>query len=102
MSLVMEEFYRNLRSVGVSAVTGEGCEAFEKALEDARQEFRTSYVPFLLEQRRDMEEKRQRVIEEQMRSFERDLDRAKRARDPADGEMGDLEADLRGCSVQER
>merc|ERR1719174_1463046 len=28
MSLVMEEFYANLRSVGVSAVTGQGCDDF--------------------------------------------------------------------------
>merc|ERR1719265_287003 len=66
MSLAMEEFYRNIRSVGVSAVTGEGCTEFESALAEACVEFRTTYVPFLMEQRRDMEEKRQRAVDEEV------------------------------------
>ena len=72
------------RSVGVSAVTGAGCEDFEKAMVDAckelyftsafhcgfeircsHQEFEESYVPFLLEQRRDLEAKRRAAVEEQ-------------------------------------
>ena len=38
MSLAMEEFYKNLRSVGVSAVTGQGCADFEEALAEAAEE----------------------------------------------------------------
>ena len=80
------------RSVGVSAVTGAGCEDFEKAMVEAckelwamgnsqgqaslhprsRQEFEESYVPFLLEQRRDLEAKRRAAVEEQAGNSGRD------------------------------
>lgn len=108
MSLAMEEFYKNLRSVGVSAVTGQGCAEFEQAVDAAREEFHSSYVPFLLEQRRDMEEKRQRKVQEQIREFEKGLSRAKRSREE-DGDLdveeemlNDLEADVRNFSIRER
>eukprot|EP00971_Amphidinium_carterae_P340933 6479502-Amphidinium_carterae.1 len=52
--------------------TVEGCAEFEQALAEAAQEFHTSYVPYLLEQKRDMEEKRKRAVEEQLRKFDRD------------------------------
>mmetsp|Transcript_11155 Transcript_11155/g.24959 ORF Transcript_11155/g.24959 Transcript_11155/m.24959 type:complete len:362 (+) Transcript_11155:3-1088(+) len=100
MSLAMEEFYRNIRSVGVSAVTGQGCADFERALEEAREEFRTVYVPYLEEQRREIEEKRQRVIEEQLRDFERGLNRAKRGR--GEDTIDEVEAEMKDFSIQER
>merc|ERR1719210_902558 len=90
MSLAMEEFYRNIRSVGVSAFTGQGCADFEAAISQAAEEFHSTYVPFLLEQRRDIQEKRQRMIDEQVKSFERGMNRAKRGREEQD-EMMDLE-----------
>merc|ERR1712048_337935 len=99
MSLAMEEFYKNLRSVGVSAVTGQGCADFELAVTQAAAEFHSNYVPFLVEQRRDIEEKRQKAIEEQMKSFERGINRAKRGRDSDD--LDDLEADVREFSIAE-
>lgn len=110
----MEEFYRNLRSVGVSAVTGQGCADFEAALEDACKEFHSSYVEFLVEQRRDIEEKRQQKIQEQLQDFERGLAKSskagKRGRDAIieedgadDGEpLSAIEADVRNFSIQER
>mmetsp|Transcript_62011 Transcript_62011/g.181217 ORF Transcript_62011/g.181217 Transcript_62011/m.181217 type:complete len:348 (+) Transcript_62011:104-1147(+) len=102
MSLAMEEFYRNLRSVGVSAVTGQGCGDFEKALAEAGAEFHSTYVPFLEEQRRDIEEKRQKQVEEQIKSFERGMNRAKRGREDGADDMEGLEADVRDFSIQER
>lgn len=105
MSLAMEEFYRNLRSVGVSAVTGAGSEAFQKAVQDAAVEFQESYVPFLREQRRDLEEKRRAAVEEQMRNFERGMDRAKnkRSRDGASvGELDRLGEDVHNLTIEER
>merc|ERR1719343_978161 len=86
MSLAMEEFYSNLRSVGVSAVTGQGCADFERAVASAAEEFHTSYVPFLLEQRQDIEQQRQRAMEEQLKDFREGLDRAKRRREETGGE----------------
>jgi hypothetical protein len=39
MSLVLEEFYKNLRACGVSAMTGDGMEDFFEKVEEARQEY---------------------------------------------------------------
>ncbi|WVQ76664.1 hypothetical protein IAR50_006338 [Cryptococcus sp. DSM 104548] len=47
MCLVLEEFYNNLRAVGVSAMTGEGMRDFFNAVEEARQEYETDYKPEL-------------------------------------------------------
>mmetsp|Transcript_61002 Transcript_61002/g.137626 ORF Transcript_61002/g.137626 Transcript_61002/m.137626 type:complete len:346 (-) Transcript_61002:32-1069(-) len=103
MSLAMEEFYSNLRHVGVSAVTGQGCAEFEQALAEAAQEFHTSYVPYLLEQKRDMEEKRKRAVEEQLRKFDRDRLGMKRTRaEDEDEAMEDLEKDVRNFTISER
>merc|ERR1712194_975991 len=102
MSLAMEEFYNNLRSVGVSAVTGQGCADFEKAVAEAAEEFHTSYVPFLLEQRRDMDEKRKRAVDEQIKEFERNLNKAKRGRDEMEDDMDGVAADMRSFSINER
>ena len=45
MSLVLDEFYQNLRTVGVSSVTGAGMDEFRKAVDDAVVEFQTQYKP---------------------------------------------------------
>ncbi|WWC66715.1 uncharacterized protein I206_100620 [Kwoniella pini CBS 10737] len=47
MCLVLEEFYNNLRAVGVSAMTGEGMKDFFKAVEEARKEYESDYKPEL-------------------------------------------------------
>ena len=44
LSLVLDEFYRGLRVVGVSALTGEGAEALEAALADAGAEYEREYA----------------------------------------------------------
>lgn len=107
MSLAMEEFYSNLRSVGVSAVTGQGCADFERAVASAAEEFHTSYVPFLLEQRQDIERRRQRAVDEQIKDFRRGLDRAKRRREEMGGEgsldtLDGLEEEMQDVSIAER
>ncbi|ORY24466.1 hypothetical protein BCR39DRAFT_546718 [Naematelia encephala] len=45
MCLVLEEFYTNLRAVGVSAMTGQGMKAFFEAVEAAKKEYETDYRP---------------------------------------------------------
>ena len=45
MSLVLDEFYQNLCTVGVSSMTGAGIDEFFKAVDDAVVEFQTQYKP---------------------------------------------------------
>ncbi|KXS17680.1 hypothetical protein M427DRAFT_96650 [Gonapodya prolifera JEL478] len=61
MCLVLEEFYRNLRVAGVSAVTGQGVDGFLEEVEEGRKEYESDYRPYLAklaEERRVREEKR--------------------------------------------
>jgi translation initiation factor IF-2 len=62
MSLVLDEFYSGIRSVGVSAATGEGMEEFFAAIDAARQEYVEHYLPEM--QRR---KEGQKFMEEQRR-----------------------------------
>jgi len=45
MSLALDEFYANLISVGVSAMTGEGMDKFMAAVDKARLEYENEYRP---------------------------------------------------------
>jgi len=47
MSLVLDEFYKNLKTVGVSSVTGDGIKEFFEAVEASRDEFEKDYLPEL-------------------------------------------------------
>ena len=47
LSLVLEDFYENLNSVGVSAVTGEGMDEFFAAVQVCRTEYDEEYLPEL-------------------------------------------------------
>ena len=58
MSLALDEFYTNLNSVGVSAMTGEGMDQFLTAVAKARLEYETEYKA---EYARLLEEKRVKV-----------------------------------------
>jgi GPN-loop GTPase len=43
LSLALDEFYKNLRSVGVSAVSGEGMDAFFEAIELSTKDYMETY-----------------------------------------------------------
>jgi GPN-loop GTPase len=47
MGLVLDEFYRNLRFVSVSAATGEGIKELMEAIDAAAEEYDVNYLPEL-------------------------------------------------------
>lgn len=63
LSLALDEFYRNLQSVGVSAVSGAGMDAFFKAVEASAEEYMENYKADLDKRRAE----KQRLEEERRR-----------------------------------
>ncbi|KAL4779734.1 hypothetical protein BJX76DRAFT_339953 [Aspergillus varians] len=65
MSLMLEEFYRHLSVVGVSAMTGDGIDEFFEAVEEKRKEFEKDYKPELERLKKEREEAKatQREVE---------------------------------------
>ncbi|KAJ6772230.1 XPA-BINDING PROTEIN 1-RELATED [Salix koriyanagi] len=61
LSLVLDEFYKNLRSVGVSAVSGAGMDAFFEAIEASAEEYLETYKSDLDKRRAE----KQQMEEEQ-------------------------------------
>ncbi|KAI0294113.1 XPA-binding protein 1 [Multifurca ochricompacta] len=51
MSLVLDEFYKHLKSVGVSSMTGDGVSDFFEAVEASRDEYEKEYLPELVRMR---------------------------------------------------
>ncbi|KAL6310276.1 XPA-binding protein 1 [Sparassis latifolia] len=56
MSLVLDEFYKQLRAVGVSSMTGAGIKEFFDAVEESRTEYEKEYLPELVRARAVKEE----------------------------------------------
>ncbi|KAJ9128712.1 hypothetical protein P3X46_034555, partial [Hevea brasiliensis] len=55
LSLVLDEFYKNLKSVGVSAVSGAGMDACFKAIEASAEEYMETYKQNKERLRKDLE-----------------------------------------------
>merc|ERR1712113_32009 len=72
MSLVLDEFYKDLRSVGISAVTGNGCTSFFSAVSGAVKEYYEEYLPYLEELRAAIRTRKQGEMEEQMKKLKVD------------------------------
>ncbi|XP_021750732.1 GPN-loop GTPase 1-like isoform X2 [Chenopodium quinoa] len=71
LSLVLDEFYKNLRSAGVSALTGAGMNEFFKAVDDSAEEFMETYKADLDKRKAEkqrLEEDRRRENMEKLRS----------------------------------
>ncbi|RAL50441.1 unnamed protein product [Cuscuta campestris] len=71
LSLSLEEFYKNLKSVGVSAVSGAGVDAFFKAIDASAEEYMETYKAELDKRRAEkqrLDEERRRENMEKLRS----------------------------------
>lgn len=77
MSLVLEEFYSSLMTVGVSAVTGEGIDSFFEKLADAKADYARHYLPELKEREARRKAEREKQIEEDSMRLIADLAEAK-------------------------
>jgi len=79
MSLVLDEFYKHLKAVGVSSVTGDGMGAFVDAVEESRDTYEREYLPELARARAAREKSLQDVKDASLNRFMSDLavDRAK-------------------------
>ncbi|BEI79770.1 hypothetical protein CcaverHIS002_0102990 [Cutaneotrichosporon cavernicola] len=73
MCLVLEEFYNNLRAVGVSAMTGAGMKEFFNAVEECRQEYLKDYRPELERLKAEKEEKASAAKAAHMERMMRDM-----------------------------
>jgi len=73
MSLVLDEFYKHLKAVGVSSMTGDGIKEFFDAVEASREEYETSYVPELQRVRATREQTLQDAKADSMNRLMKDL-----------------------------
>ncbi|PIL32439.1 hypothetical protein GSI_05141 [Ganoderma sinense ZZ0214-1] len=85
MSLVLDEFYKHLTTVGVSSMTGAGVKEFFEAVDASRAEYEREYLPELQRAREAREKKLGAMKEESLSRFMKDL-AVDRERHPAAAE----------------
>jgi len=88
MSLVLDEFYTNIRRVGVSAATGDGIDTLFTKIQEAAGEFRDIYLPDLearIAAQKVVEEKKKRA---EQRKLEADLEATRGDRVVLDASRG--------------
>ncbi|KAG1697969.1 GPN-loop GTPase 1 [Phytophthora capsici] len=74
LSLVLEEFYNNLTSVGVSAATGEGMPEFFAAIDKAAKQFEDEYLPDLLERIKQKQQQKHEQEEATLSNVMQDME----------------------------
>lgn len=73
MSLVLEEFYKHLSVVGVSAMTGDGMDEFFKGVELKKEEFERDYKPELERRRAEREQEKQVTRQRELDKLMKDM-----------------------------
>lgn len=73
MSLVLDEFYKNLRAVGVSSATGDGMESFLGAVNEAREEYLRDYLPEMQRVQRERKARLDDTKQSQMQALLHDM-----------------------------
>jgi GTPase SAR1 family protein len=77
MGLMLQEFYENLSTVGVSAVTGAGMEQFFNTVSHAAVEYETYYKVDLLKKLEERKQKEKQRQEEQLTKLKEDIMKTK-------------------------
>jgi GTPase SAR1 family protein len=90
LSLVLEEFYSNIKSVGVSAVTGDGMDDFFAAVDSCVDDYYSNYVPYMnyVKEQKSLREEKER--EHERKKFQEAVD-AKGGKFEYSGEYETLE-----------
>jgi len=79
MSLVLEEFYKHLRVVGVSSMTGDGVEDFFDAVKEKKDEFNRDYKPELERRRKQRDDEKEGKREHELGKLLADLNMERKA-----------------------
>ncbi|XP_052208353.1 GPN-loop GTPase QQT2-like isoform X2 [Diospyros lotus] len=75
LSFALDDFYKNLKYAGVSAVSGAGMEAFFKAIDDSAEEFMEMYMADLDERRADEQRMEEDCRRENMENLGKDMEK---------------------------
>ncbi|XP_041349740.1 GPN-loop GTPase 1-like [Gigantopelta aegis] len=73
MSLVLDEFYENIKAVGVSAVTGEGVTEFFQKVDEATTEYENEYKPQYEKLKLEKEKEFEQQKKDQMEKVKKDI-----------------------------
>eukprot|EP00879_Flechtneria_rotunda_P007023 GHRR01007373.1.p1 GENE.GHRR01007373.1~~GHRR01007373.1.p1 ORF type:complete len:289 (+),score=101.14 GHRR01007373.1:624-1490(+) len=76
LSLVLDEFYSDIRNVGVSALTGEGMDSLFKAIDACAQEYQQFYVPEIEARQKQKAKQEQKRRDKELAKLHKDMQKA--------------------------